>query len=115
MSQKMKANFYLDYPKHSYYETMIHPNKDSPASIIATVFHRLYPPHLHSYSTPIPTFIHVREGTTLDPDKTFAENGIMCNTGNTGNTGNTDDGIPDIRIRLKINTLRNLPPYQSNK
>ena len=76
MSQKMKANFYLDYPKHSYYEISINPDKDSPASIITTLFHRLYPLHLHSYSTSSPAFIHVREGTTLDPDKTFAENGI---------------------------------------
>ena len=92
MSQKMKVNFYLDYPKRSYYETTIHPEKDSPTSIIASIFHRLYPPHLHSYSTLEPVFIHVREGTTLDPDKTFAQNGISSNL----------DEIPDIRIRLKI-------------
>ena len=97
----MKVHFYLDYPKHSYYDTIIHPNKDSPHSIIASVFHRLYPPHLHSYSTPAPTFIHVREGTALDPNKTFAENGIVFHK--------NDDDVPDVRIRLKIHTL---PPSQ---
>lgn len=98
MTQKMKANFYLDYPKHSYYEISINPDKDSPASIITTMFHRLYPLHLHSYSTSNPVFIHVREGTTLDPDKTFAENGICKRNDHA-------DLVPDIRIRLKIHTL----------
>jgi hypothetical protein len=98
MSQKMKANFYLDYPKHSYYEVSINPNKESPNSIIATVFQKLYPPHLHSYSTSNPAFIHVREGTTLDPDKTFAENGICKRNDHA-------DLVPDIRIRLKIHIL----------
>lgn len=98
MSQKMKANFYLDYPKHSYYEISINPDKDSPASIITTLFHRLYPLHLHSYSTSSPAFIHVREGTTLDPNKTFAENGIC-------KRNDPNDDVPDIRIRLKIHTL----------
>ena len=98
MTQKMKANFYLDYPKHSYYEISINPDKDSPASIITTLFHRLYPLHLHSYSTSSPAFIHVREGTTLDPDKTFAENGIC-------KRNDPNDDVPDIRIRLKIHTL----------
>lgn len=94
--EKMKVNFYLDYPTHSYYETRIIPNKDTPNSIIVSIFHRLYPPHLHSYSTPNPVFIYVREGTTLDPNKTFAENGIIsCNA----------DETPDIRIRLKIHIL----------
>lgn len=92
MSQKMKMNFYLDYPKHSYYEIMVNPNKESPNGLIASIFHRLYPPHLHTYSTLEPAFIHVREGATLDPDKTFAQNGISSNL----------DEIPDIRIRLKI-------------
>jgi hypothetical protein len=91
----MRMNFYLDYPKHSYYEIMVNPNKDSPNGIIASIFHRLYPLNLHSYSTPIPHFIYVREGTTLDPDKTFAENGISSSL----------DEIPDIRIRLKIHIL----------
>ena len=94
MPQKMRVHFYLDYPKHSYYEIVINPNKESPTSIIATVFQKLYPPSLHSYSSPNPEFIYVREGTTLDPDKTFDENGITAK-----------DGIPDIRIRLKIHTL----------
>jgi len=93
---KLKVNFYLDYPKHSYYETIVNPNKDTPNSIIVSIFHRLYPPHLHYYSTPTPDFIYVREGTTLDPTKTFAENGIV--------PGSPDE-IPDIRIRLKINIL----------
>jgi len=98
MSQKMKVNFYLDYPKHSYYEVVVNPTKDSPTGIIASVFHRLYPPHLHSYSTLEPMFIHVREGTMLDPDKTFAENGISSNLVE----------IPDIRIRLKIGILSSI-------
>ena len=96
-TQPMKVNFFLDYPTHSYYETMIYPNKDSPASVIASVFHRLYPLHLHSYSTSTPTFIHMREEVTLDPDKTFAENGISNSLAET----------PDIRIRLKIRVLTN--------
>jgi hypothetical protein len=93
MRPKMKLNFYLDYPKHSYYETVVDPTKDTPNSIIVSIFHRLYPLHLHSYSTPTPEFIYVREGTTLDPDKTFAENCV---------TVGPHDEIPDIRIRLKI-------------
>ena len=96
MHPKMKLNFYLDYPKHSYYETIVDPTKDTPNGTIVSIFHRLYPPHLHSYSTLKPVFIYVREGTTLDPDKTFAENGII--------PGSPDE-IPDIRIRLKINIL----------
>lgn len=91
---KMIVNLYLDYPKHSYYETVIRPDKDTPNGIIASMFQKLYPPHLHSYSTSNPEFIYVREGTTLDPDKTFTENGIT-----------NKDGTPDIRIRLKIHTL----------
>jgi hypothetical protein len=96
MHAKMKVNFYLDYPKHSYYETIVDPNKDTPTSIIASIFQKLYPPHLHSYSTPTPEFIYVREGTMLDPNKTFAENGIV--------PGSPDE-TPDIRIRLKIHIL----------
>ena len=94
----MKVNFYLDYPKHSYYEIHVNPHKDSPTSIIASIFQKLYPPHMHTYSTSTPEFIHVREGTVLDPSKTFAENGI--------NDGPKDAGtIPDIRIRLRITVL----------
>lgn len=104
MHPKMKLNFYLDYPKHSYYETIVDPTKDTPNSIIVSIFHRLYPPHLHSYSTPTPVFIYVREGTTLDPDKTFAENGIV--------PGSPDE-IPDIRIRLKIHI--SIKPIETNK
>ena len=62
----MKVNFYLDYPKHSYYEIHVNPHKDSPTSIIASIFQKLYPPHMHTYSTSTPEFIHVREGTVLD-------------------------------------------------
>lgn len=91
--EKMKVNFYLDHPTHSYYETRIVPNKDTPNGIIVSIFQRLYPPHLHSYSTPNPVFIYVREGTTLDPNKTFAENGVIPSS---------PDETPDIRIRLKI-------------
>lgn len=94
--QRMKVHFYLDYPKHSYYETIIDPNKDTPSSIIVSIFQRLYPPHLHSYSTPTPDFIYVREGTKLALDRTFAENGIIPSAA---------DEIPDIRIRLKIHIL----------
>lgn len=104
MHPKMKLNFYLDYPKHSYYETIVDPTKDTPNSIIVSIFHRLYPPHLHSYSTPTPVFIYVREGTMLDPDKTFAENGIV--------PGSPDE-IPDIRIRLKIHI--SIKPIETNK
>ena len=37
---------------------------------------------------------HVREGTALDPSKTFVENGIDAKM--------TQEDVPDIRIRLKI-------------
>jgi hypothetical protein len=103
MTQKIKVNFYLDYPKHSYYEIVINPNKESPSSIIANTFQKLYPPQFHSYSTADPEFIHVREGTILHPDKTFSENGIT----------NNHDEIPDIRIRLKINTITKTNQDQS--
>lgn len=97
-SQKMKVNFYLDHPKHSYYEVLIHQCKDCPISIMASVFQKLYPLHLHSYSTLDPAFVHVQTGAILDPHKTFAENGITT-------TNNNEDMIPDVRIRLKINVL----------
>jgi hypothetical protein len=96
MSQKMKVNFYLDYPKHSYYEIHVNPHKDSPTSIIASIFQKLYPPHMHTYSTSTPEFIHVREGTVLDPSKTFAENGIHQSDPQCSH---------DVRIRLKIHIL----------
>jgi len=93
MTQKMKVNFYLDYPQHSYFEVVIHPHKDSVGSIIASIFQKLYPPHLHSYSTETPAFVHVQTGTILHSHKTYAENGI-------------DVVIPaDIRIRLQIHVL----------
>jgi len=104
MTQKMKVNFYLDYPKHSYYEVILNPHKDCPSSIMASVFQKLYPPHLHSYSTLDPAFFHVQTGSVLDPHKTFAENGITTTTTTTTNN-NESDMIPDIRIRLKINVL----------
>jgi len=91
----MKINFYLDYPTHSYYEVSINPHKDTPHNIIASIFQKLYPPHLHSYSTIEPAFVHVRTGTIINSYKTFAENGITHN----------EDVVPDIRIRLKINVL----------
>ncbi len=90
----MKVNFYLDYPKHSYYEVVLNPQKETPSSIIATIFQKLYPPGAYTYSTPTPAFIHVREGTALDPSKTFVENGIDAKM--------TQEDVPDIRIRLKI-------------
>ena len=101
MSKRMKVNFYLDHPQHSYYEVLINPHKDSPNNIIYSIIQKLYPMHLHSYSTLDPAFIHVHAGTVLDPHKTFAENGI--DAGIPGIPGIPD--IPDIRIRLKINVL----------
>ena len=95
---KMKVNFYLDYPQHSYYEVLINPHKDCPSSIMASIIQKLYPPHLHSYSTFEPAFVHVQTGATLDPHKPFSKNGI--------NDGPKDAGtIPDIRIRLRITVL----------
>lgn len=97
--QKIKVNFYLDHPQHSYYEILLNPDKDSPNSIIASIIQKLYPPHLHSYSTLDPAFIHVQTGAVLDPHKPFSKNGII-------NDGPKYAGtIPDIRIRLKINVL----------
>lgn len=97
MTQKTKVNFYLDYPTHSYYEVLLNPHKDSVGSIIASIFQKLYPPHLHSYSTETPAFVHVQTGTVLHSHKTYAENGI---------TNNNNEGmIPDVRIRLKIHVL----------
>jgi len=101
MTQKMKVNFYLDHPKHSYYEVLITQHNDTPSSIMASVFQKLYPPHLHSYSTATPAFVHVQTGTVLDPHKTFAENGITT----AATTSKNEDMIPDICIRLKINVL----------
>ena len=101
MTQKMKVNFYLDHPNRSYYEILLNPHKDCPSSIMASVFQKLYPPHLHSYSTATPAFVHVQTGTVLDPHKTFAENGITT----AATTSKNEDMIPDIRIRLKINVL----------
>ena len=98
MTQKIKVNFYLDHPKHSYYEILLNPHKDSPNSIIVSIIQKLYPLHLHSYSTLAPAFVHVQTGAVLDPHKTFAENGINDRT-------RTDGAIPDIRIRLQINVL----------
>lgn len=91
-SHKIKVNFYLDYPQHSYYEVLINPHKDTPISIMASVIQKLYPPHLHSYSTLDPAFVHVRTGAIINSHKPFAENGI-------------DAGNEDVRIRLKINVL----------
>ena len=90
---KTRINFYLDYPKHSYYQIRLNPNKESPRSIIIAIIQKLYPPHLHSYSTMDPSFIHVQAGTLLNPYKTFSENGVTAFA----------DTIPDIRIRLAIN------------
>lgn len=84
----------MDYPQHSYFEVVIHPHKDSVGSIIASIFQKLYPPHLHSYSTETPAFVHMQTGTILHSHKTYAENGII------------DVVIPaDIRIRLQIHVL----------
>jgi hypothetical protein len=102
MTQKMKVNFYLDHPKHSYYEVILNSHKDCPSSLMASIFQKLYPPHLHSYSTLDPAFFHVQTGTVLDPYKTFAENGISTTTATTNNDA---DMIPDVRVRLKINVL----------
>ena len=92
---KTRINFYLDYPKHSYYQVSLNPNKESPRSIITAIIQKLYPLHLHSYSTADPSFIHVQAGTVLNPHKTFSENGITT----------AADTVPDIRIRLTINVL----------
>ena len=107
MIQKIKVNFYLDHPQHSYYEILLNPHKDSPNSIIASVIQKLYPPHLHSYSTLNPAFVYVQTGAVLDPHKPFVENGIA---------NNNEDMIPDIRIRLKINVLplHLLPPISKS-
>jgi hypothetical protein len=104
----MKINFYLDYPKHSYYEVLLNPHKDTPNYIICSIIQKLYPLHLHSYSTLDPAFVHVQTGAVLDPHKPFAENGITNN--------NNEDTIPDVRIRLKINVLplSLLPPMSTN-
>ena len=75
----MKVNFYLDHPQHSYYEIMLNPDKDSPHNIIVSIIQKLYPLHLHSYSTLDPAFIHVQTGTVLDPHKPFSKNGIPRN------------------------------------
>jgi hypothetical protein len=109
MTQKIKVNFYLDYPKHSYYEVLLNPHKDTPNYIFCSVIQKLYPPHLHSYSTLNPAFVHVQTVAVLDPHKPFAENGITNN--------NNEDMIPDVRIRLKINVLplHLLPPMPTNK
>ena len=101
MTPKMKVNFYLDHPNRSYYEILLNPHKDCPSSLMASIFQKLYPPHLHSYSTATPAFVHVQTGAVLDPHKTFAENGITPAMA----TANNDAVIPDIRIRLKINVL----------
>jgi hypothetical protein len=101
MTPKMKVNFYLDYPNRSYYEVLINQYKDSPSSIMASIFQKLYPPHLHSYSTFEPAFVHVQTGAIINSYKTFAENGITPAMA----TANNDAVIPDIRIRLKINVL----------
>ena len=102
MTQKIKVNFYLDYPQHSYYEVLINPHKDTPHNIIATIIQKLYPPHLHSYSTLNPAFVHVQTGAVLNPHKPIVENGIDDDA----------DMITDVRIRLKINVLplHLLPP-----
>lgn len=96
IQKKMKVNFYLDHPQHSYYEVLINPHKDTPSSIIASIIQKLYPTHLHSYSTLAPAFVHVQTGTIINSYQTFAENGMI---------NNNEDMIPDIRIRLKINVL----------
>jgi hypothetical protein len=105
--QKMKVNFYLDHPTHSYFEVILTPHKDTPHSIIARIIQKLYPPHLHSYSSLDPSFVHVHTGSVLDPHKTFSENRIISNA--------SDDtcAIPDIRIRLRINVLplSQMPPF----
>jgi hypothetical protein len=101
MSERMKVNFYLDHPQHSYYEIMLNPDKDSPHNIIVSIIQKLYPLHLHSYSTLDPAFIHVQTGTVLDPHKPFSKNGINDGPKDAG----MSDIIPDIRIRLKINVL----------
>jgi hypothetical protein len=93
----MKVNFYLDHPQHSYYEILLNPHKDTPHSLMASIIQKLYPLHLHSYSTLEPAFVHVQTGTIINSHKTFAENGITNN--------NNEPMIPDVRIRLKINVL----------
>ena len=105
MTKKIKVNFYLDFPQHSYYEVLINPHKDTPNTIIVSIIQKLYPPHLHSYSTLNPAFVHVQTGAVLNPHKTFVENGI-----------DDEDMIPDVRIRLKINVLplHLLPPMHHN-
>jgi hypothetical protein len=113
---RKKVTFYLDYPTHSCYDVTIRNIHEPLSNIIPTIFHKLYPTHLHTYSTLSPSFIRITDDNSyinygndenayynafdnnlLDPNKSYVENKILF----VGHDA-VSDPVPEIRIRLKI-------------
>jgi hypothetical protein len=104
---RKKVTFYLDYPTHSCYDVVIQNIHEPLSTVIPTIFHKLYPTHLHTYSTMSPSFIrydndetayyHVFDNNLLDPNKSYVENNILFDR-----PDKVSDPVPEIRIRLKI-------------
>jgi hypothetical protein len=111
-----KVTFYLDYPKHYCYDVTIRNIHDPLSTIITSIFHKLYPVNLPTYSTTTPSFIRTTGGgayyydendenayynafdnNALDPSKSYVENNILSDTPDM-----FSDPVPEIRIRLKI-------------
>jgi len=116
-----KVTFYLDYPTHSCYDVTIRNIHEPLSNIIPSIFHKLFPLHLHTYSTATPSFIRITgsggryvgvgrypdpdentyynafDNDTLDPSKSYVENSILSDT-----PDKLSDSAPEIRIRLKI-------------
>lgn len=111
-----KVTFYLDYPTHSCYDVTIRNIHEPLSNIIPSIFHKLYPLHLHTYSTATPSFIRVTgygggscayhdenayynafDNDVLDPSKSYIENNILSDM-----PDKLSDSVPEIRIRLKI-------------
>jgi len=102
-----KVTFYLDYPNHFCYDVTIQNIHEPLSNIIPSIFHKLYPLHLHTYSTATPSFIRIigdddknTHYDALDPGKSYVENNILSNA-----PAKMSDSNPEIRIRLKIHTI----------
>lgn len=108
---RKKVTFYLDHPTHSCYDVTIRNIHEPLSTVIPTIFHKLYPTHLYTYSTMSPSFIRITgessynaneyynavDNNLLDPNKSYVENNILFECPDM-----VSGTVPEIRIRLKI-------------
>jgi hypothetical protein len=119
---RKKVTFYLDHPTHSCYDVTIRNIHEPLSNVVPTIFHKLYPTHLHTYSTMSPSFIRITgessynrydskdadayynafDNNLLDPNKSYVENNILFDGPDA-----VSEPVPEIRIRLKIHITGN--------